>query len=158
MKDGKLGEGFVTVFLKEADACPGGAFFSDTGGAENTGLPQIIKSGRWTEGRSKIVSGGCHSFCVICSDVFCTEPSTKTEWPSAAFTSSFGNWALGLILCSNILFRKVRTGTENHLLAHECAYEIRPSAIHLIVPWCVEWNFSAEWCCAALHFRFLLYL
>lgn len=48
MKDGKLEEGFVAVFL-EAGACHCGAFFSDALVAENTCLLQVIKSGIWTK-------------------------------------------------------------------------------------------------------------
>lgn len=70
MKDGQTGRRLCNCFPKEAGACPGGAFFSDGLGAENTPtcLSQIIKSGRWTEGGSKIVSGDCDSFYFVCSE------------------------------------------------------------------------------------------
>lgn len=67
----QTGRKLCNCFPKEAGACPGGAFFRDALGAENplTCLPQIIKSRRWTEGGSKIVSGGCDSFYFICCEV-----------------------------------------------------------------------------------------
>lgn len=89
----QTGRRLCNCFPKEAGACPGGAFFSDALGAENTCLPQIIKSGRWTEGGSKIWSNFRWLPLFFISSILkfcCTEPSKKTEWPSAAVTSSFG--------------------------------------------------------------------
>lgn len=135
MKDGKLGESFVTVFLKRLVYVlveP----FSEMLWERKTLLlvcPKLLSQEDGLKEGQKLFRVVVTLFISSVVKFCCTEPSTRAEWPSAAVTPSFGSWALGLILCLNSLFRRVRTGTETRLLAHVCAYEIRPRGIHVTV-------------------------
>lgn len=164
MKDGKLGESFVTVFLKRLVHVlveP----FSEMLWERKTLLlvcPKLLSQEDGLKEGQKlfrvVVTLFISSFVKFC----CTEPSTRAEWPSAAVTPSFGSWALGLILCLNILFRRVRTGWDRDPFAGTCVclwdQAQRHSCDSTEALRCREWDFSAGWYWGAVCFRCLLYL
>lgn len=133
MKGGKLGEEFVTVFLERLVLVLVEPFSMMLWEQKIVVCPKSLSQDDGLKEGQKLFQVVVTLFISSVLKLCCTDLSTKAEWQSAAVISSFGSWDLDLIFCLNILFRKVRTGTENCLLAHGCAYEIRPRIIHVTV-------------------------
>lgn len=111
--------------------------------------------------RVKMVSGGCHSFYFMCSEIL-------LYWPQ--------NWSWVTFSCWYIFIWELRSGLhflltcfiqkggdwDRELFAGTwvCLWDQAQnhSCDSTEGLWCTVWSFSAEWCCAAVHARFLLYL